>query len=298
MKRILKFGVACLILACLTAGAFAQRPRVADSSSPDSVDTPAPAPSSVKAKYEGGVFGYNQKIDGSLSFDDVNRRLVFRNKFGKEMINIPYDAVLSTFGDTQSRRPTAASIIGSAVPYGLGIPALFIKKKYRYLTLQFEDPDTRVAGITSFKVDNQETLASVVYALGTKAGLTQRGEVFVRQRPKRPDTGSTDPRFSSTSIIRVDGREPVSRGVVNGLAITLPKPVYPATAREAKVSGTVTVQIVIDEDGNVVAAKAVSGHPLLHDAAVDAALQAKFAPTKIDGEPVRATGVLTYDFVL
>jgi protein TonB len=62
-------------------------------------------------------------------------------------------------------------------------------------------------------------------------------------------------------------------------------------------SGTVTVQVTIDESGNVVAAQAVSGHPLLQAAAVAAARQAKFSPTLLSGKPVKVTGVLTYNFV-
>jgi TonB family protein len=255
------------------------------------------APSTVKAKYEGGVFGYNEKQDGTILFDDVNQRLVFRNKFGKEVFAIPYDAVLSTFADTQAKRPTAASILSSAVPYGLGLPALFIKKKYRYMTLQFEDADTRVAGVTSFKVENKQILASVVYTLATKAGLEQRGEVFVR-RSRRTTVSAGNSSMSSTSIVRIDGREPVSRGVLNDHATSMPKPVYPPEARQANITGSVTVQVTIDEAGDVISAKAVSGHPMLRDAAVDAALKAKFKPLQLSGQPVKASGVLTYDFEL
>ena len=296
MKCLFRFLCVGLVAVTMLSTAFGQRPRVADTSSSDPADPPSPAPSTIPVKYEGGVFGY-QKQDGTLTFDDTNNRLVFRNKLQKEVFDIRYDAVLSTFADTQAKRPAAASILSSVVPYGLGLPALFIKKKYRYLTLQFEDPDTRVSGVTSFKVENKEILASVVYALATKAGLVQRGEVFVR-KTQRTGVAPNYSANSSTSIVRVDGREPVSRGVLNGLATSLPKPVYPPEAREAKVSGAVTVQVTIDEEGNVISAKAVSGHPLLRDAAVDAALLAKFTPLQLTGEPVKSSGVLTYNFEL
>ena len=92
-------------------------------------------------------------------------------------------------------------------------------------------------------------------------------------------------------------RAPISGGVLNGKATNLPRPDYPAEARSAKASGTVLVQVTIDEYGNVAAAKAVSGHPLLHQVAVNAALQAKFSPTFLLGEPVKVTGVITYNFV-
>jgi periplasmic protein TonB len=56
------------------------------------------------------------------------------------------------------------------------------------------------------------------------------------------------------------------------------------------------VQVLVDESGNVISARAISGHPLLQAAAVAAAQQAKFAPTSLMGEPVKVSGVLTYNF--
>jgi protein TonB len=85
--------------------------------------------------------------------------------------------------------------------------------------------------------------------------------------------------------------------MLNGKAIALPVPSYPAIAKAAHASGTVVVDVTIDEDGNVVAATAVSGHPLLQSAAVAAAQNAKFSPTKLSGQPVKVRGVLTYNFV-
>jgi periplasmic protein TonB len=90
----------------------------------------------------------------------------------------------------------------------------------------------------------------------------------------------------------------VSGGVLNGKAISLPKPPYPPIARTARASGTVTVQVTIDENGNVISASAVSGHPLLRAAAVSAARGARFTPTKLSGQPVKVTGVINYNFGL
>jgi len=89
----------------------------------------------------------------------------------------------------------------------------------------------------------------------------------------------------------------IEGGVLNGKAISLPLPVYPEIARAARASGAVTVQIAIDEQGSVVSAKAVSGHPLLQGAATTAARQAKFSPTFLQGQPVSVTGQLVYNFV-
>jgi protein TonB len=84
---------------------------------------------------------------------------------------------------------------------------------------------------------------------------------------------------------------------LNGKAISLPKPVYPAIARSAHASGTVIVQVTIDETGKVMSARAVSGHPLLQATSVQAAYQARFSPTRLSGQPVKVTGTISYNFV-
>ncbi len=89
----------------------------------------------------------------------------------------------------------------------------------------------------------------------------------------------------------------ISGGVLNGKAISLPKPAYPAIAKAAHASGTVTVQVTVDESGNVISASPVSGHPLLKASAAAAARQAKFRPTLLSGQPVKVTGVIIYNFV-
>ncbi|HJS52368.1 MAG TPA: TonB family protein [Pyrinomonadaceae bacterium] len=89
----------------------------------------------------------------------------------------------------------------------------------------------------------------------------------------------------------------VSGGVLNAKAISLPKPPYPPAAKAVRASGAVTVQVLIDEDGNVVSATAVSGHPLLRAAAVAAARGARFTPTSLGGQRVKVSGVITYNFV-
>lgn len=86
-------------------------------------------------------------------------------------------------------------------------------------------------------------------------------------------------------------------GVVNGKAVNLIAPAYPAAARAVKAAGAVNVQVTIDEQGNVISAAAISGHPLLRQAAEKAARDSKFRPTLLSGEPVKVTGVIVYNFV-
>jgi TonB family protein len=82
-----------------------------------------------------------------------------------------------------------------------------------------------------------------------------------------------------------------------GHVLELPPPVYPPIARAAHASGTVDVQVLVGFDGDVVAAAAISGHPLLQAAAVNAARKARFTPPKYKGEPVKVVGVIQYHFV-
>ena len=89
----------------------------------------------------------------------------------------------------------------------------------------------------------------------------------------------------------------ISGGVLNGRATKLVQPAYPAIARAAHASGQVNVQVVIDEDGNVISATSVSGHPLLKPAAAAAARASKFLPTIVGGEHVKVSGVIIYNFV-
>lgn len=88
----------------------------------------------------------------------------------------------------------------------------------------------------------------------------------------------------------------VSGGVVNGKAVNLVKPPYPPAARAVRASGQVNVQVTIDENGNVISASAVSGHPLLKQAAESAARSSKFSPTLLSGQKVKVTGVIVYNF--
>jgi TonB family protein len=95
------------------------------------------------------------------------------------------------------------------------------------------------------------------------------------------------------------GADKVGKAEINGGGInSKPQPVYPPIARAARAQGVVKVQVIVDEEGKVIAAQAVSGHPLLQAAAVKAARGALFTPTLLDGKPVKIAGVITYQFVL
>ncbi|HEX9422552.1 MAG TPA: TonB family protein [Pyrinomonadaceae bacterium] len=140
-------------------------------------------------------------------------------------------------------------------------------------------------GVTTI-VGSESSNAAAPVAAGSGTGMVPTGPTRVNiEEPPPPPPPPTPP------------RAPISGGVLNGKAISLPKPAYPAIARQAHASGTVVVQVTIDENGSVVSAHAVSGHPLLQAVAVAAARGARFSPTKLSGQPVKVTGVITYNFV-
>jgi TonB family protein len=87
------------------------------------------------------------------------------------------------------------------------------------------------------------------------------------------------------------------RRVDQGSALKKVAPAFPPEAREALVSGKVQVQVIISEEGQVIEATAISGPELLREAAVQAARQWVFKPTKLDGAPVKVQGILTFSFV-
>src|SRR5712692_9109686 len=109
MRKGIRPVTAVALVMMLVCAALGQRPRTMDQSTTaaqsTTTTTPAPAPQTVKAKYEGGVFGYNRKMDGTLTFDDANQRLLFRDSKQKEILFVPYSAITGAYGDTHSVQP-------------------------------------------------------------------------------------------------------------------------------------------------------------------------------------------------
>lgn len=85
--------------------------------------------------------------------------------------------------------------------------------------------------------------------------------------------------------------------VVNGKATRLPKPAYPEEAITLRAGGIVRVEVKIDEEGKVIDAKVLCGHPIFARPSAKAAYAARFSPTKVSGQPVKVTGIIVYRFV-
>jgi protein TonB len=147
-------------------------------------------------------------------------------------------------------------------------------------------PPVRRGVTTVLGADSSNAAAPIAAGPGSGTGLVGTPtKVNISEEPPPPPPQATPP------------RAPISGGVLNGKALSLPKPAYPAIAKAAHASGTVVVQVTISESGSVISAVAVSGHPLLKAAAAAAARGARFSPTKLSGQPVKVTGVITYNFV-
>ena len=145
-------------------------------------------------------------------------------------------------------------------------------------------PPVRPGVITREGEINSNAAAPIAAGSGTGTVTTGPTKVVINDEP--PPAAPKPPPHA-----------PISGGVLNGKAIHLVQPAYPQIARQAHASGMVVVQVLIDENGNVVAAHAVSGHPLLQAVAVAAARASRFSPTKLSGQPVKVNGVIQYNFV-
>jgi periplasmic protein TonB len=145
-------------------------------------------------------------------------------------------------------------------------------------------PPVRKGVVTMVGSSNTNAVAPIAPGAGTGNIISGPAKVEIKDEPPPPPPKPTP-------------HAPISGGVLNGKAVHLVQPQYPPMARTAHVSGQVTVQVLIDENGNVVSAHASSGHPLLQAAAVAAARASKFTPTKLSGQPVKVNGVIIYNFV-
>jgi len=132
-------------------------------------------------------------------------------------------------------------------------------------------------------LSTKRTLHRVVgafFLLSSGLVLTSFAQETQREEPQPP------------KIIRKSG------GVLQGSATRRVEPAYPPLAKAARISGSVVVEVTLDEEGGVISARAISGHPLLKDAAVDAARGWKFTPTKLQEVPVKVIGTITFNFNL
>lgn len=136
------------------------------------------------------------------------------------------------------------------------------------------------------------TVSELVAPPGSKTGTGSGTGPVVDIGEQPPPPPAPTPKPQVPSVLKV------SSTVLQGKGVYLPKPNYPAIARPIRLQGAVNVQVLIDENGKVISAKAVSGHPILIPEAQRAAMQSRFTPTTIGGQPVKVSGVIIYNFVM
>jgi TonB family protein len=181
----------------------------------------------------------------------------------------------------------------------------------RILVASVDMPNLRPPDVSSIKSDVLPVRVGIPTVLGAvdRDGVNMRpigpegtgdgNGVRVASTPPRVEIETTPPPAMPTPApTPVPKNVVVSLGAVNGRMLNKPGLPYPALAITTRTQGIVTVQIVIDEKGKVVAAHAVSGHPLLRAAAEQAAYQARFSPTLLSQQPVKASGTITFNFQL
>lgn len=137
---------------------------------------------SIYVKYQGGLYGYSKKEHGTIKFDDINERLSFYGKDGKERFSIPYSSIVVVYPSQKKVQSGTGRAVG-AIPFpGAGIGGLFMKKKKNYLVLNYEDNDVDAKGAINFLVDTPELLFNSIYTIGEKAEMKPRGDAYIRKK--------------------------------------------------------------------------------------------------------------------
>src|SRR5690349_11984760 len=181
-----------------------------------------------------------------------------------------------------------------------GVAHFFATRKrfYAIVSLNTKDEDLQDKFLSSFVLPERQAEPPKVAANGESqenAGQ-QQGQSAENEKPLEPNAqngaeGNTEGEKPNNANNKTDPKKPINGGMLNGKAIYLPQPEVPGDA-----TGVVLVQVLVDEQGSVIEAKAVSGPRNLQDAAVSAARLARFTPTTLMGEPVKVSGTLSYNF--
>jgi periplasmic protein TonB len=124
----------------------------------------------------------------------------------------------------------------------------------------------------------------------------QRTPIIVGQSQQQEDANKVKATSSSRPTNAPSG--PVSIGSLLPYAEKQAAPVYPAAARSMRASGVVKVEVTLDEQGNVAEVNTASGPILLQGSAKDAIRKWKFRPVMVEGQAVKATGFVSFNFSL
>jgi TonB family protein len=177
--------------------------------------------------------------------------------------------------------PTPVTNIGAKVDSSSSITAKSnkqVSEESKQTVAQSSEPNKKIENkIKAEDIDSLSGVKAVTDGIITNASKSKASADSMTVAPKPP-------------------AKPISTGALNSSAINLPVPLYPAIAKRTRAFGVVTVEVVIDEKGKVISARAVDGPSVFHQASVKAAYQAQFSPALIDNQPVKAVGIITYNF--
>jgi protein TonB len=186
-------------------------------------------------------------------------------------------------------RPAQAVVKrAAAVPFQMNRPVFQAPSAIPARAVTLQDPDVVPAasdaiGVSGGFGDATGSGNSVIDRLLSTSGAAPPPPAPVVRRSVQP---------AAPKRIQVGGK------VQEGKLISGPRPIYPALARQARVEGTVRLEAVISRDGAILDLRAVSGHPLLIPAALDAVRQWVFRPTSLNGVPVEVATVIEVNFML
>lgn len=159
------------------------------------------------------------------------------------------------------------------------------------------DEEKRPSKQPAKKSRKSEPGSSQTIAASSVTQPSSGGQTSAPAQQARPQPGDAQS-SSTTAGAKKDEGGPVSVGSLASKAKQRVSPAYPPIARTARVSGIVTVYLVVNEKGEVEKVERADGPMQLQQAATDAARRWKFLPTVIDGQPVRVTGYLSFNFSL
>jgi protein TonB len=168
--------------------------------------------------------------------------------------------------------------------------------------LTASNPETKSGPVPKSTVNNSTSTPKISLALPGAVNVDKVSSL----RSVEVATAETSPN-SEVPVVQLESDpppapkpilRPVSGGVLNGTALSLPSPTYPEAARRMRTAGVVSVEVVVDETGKVISAVASSGPTALREVAVQAALRARFSPTKLSGQPVKVSGLINYKFAI
>ena len=263
-------------------------PKTATAPSPTPAETPKPPDfafyqkraneSVVKGEYDSAVSDYNEaiKLNPKDATVYLNRGRAYLNKKNYHLAIEDYNKVIElnpseamayfNRGESYEKKGNALQAIGD------------------YQKVVELDGNNESAKIILKRLQDEQAKAEKLRAEQAKIEEAKKQEASAKIEP---------PKMPETPVVP----KTVELGQLNNLAIKLGTPVYPPTAQQLNIQGKVTVQIALDEKGEVVSVKAVNGHQFLRTAAEDAARKSKFKPALVGNQAVKSTGFIVYNFV-